>query len=66
MGCRPCVKLCKETAWTWTSWTANGDMGRQLPLIICVDSPGTERQKPPVIRPDLQLEFSAEGSKNSF
>lgn len=61
-GCRPCVKLCKETAWKWTFWTANGDMGRQLPLITCVDSPGAERQKPPVTCPDLQLEFCAEGN----
>lgn len=60
-GCRPCVKLCKETAWRWTFWTANGDMGRQLPLITCVDSPRAERQKPPVIRPDQQLEFCTEG-----
>lgn len=47
-GCRPCVKPCKETAWRWTFWTANGDMGRRSPLITCVDSPGAERQKPPV------------------
>lgn len=37
-------------------------MGRQSPLIICVDSPGAERQKPPAIRPELQLEFCAEGT----
>lgn len=61
-GWRWCVTVCRGTTWRWAFRTVDGDMGLQLPLIICVDFLGVERQKPLVSHQDLQQKLCTKGT----